>query len=167
MNRVLHRVQQPPRRYVPDLDRLLASCERNFQALTALLAIGDVAGRPGARRVLELVTVEEDRYTTTLKVLECDPAVVSSSRWLQGSRRMIVRLYHDARLAEVLQWHNRRVMQGAYPYPNAQMAQRDEKQRMTDFLTEWLASCQRRQVAIHCLREPALTHLQAASERLA
>ncbi len=167
MTRVLHRVQQPPRRYVPDLDRLLAGCERNFQTLTALLAIGNVAGRPGARRALELVTVEEDRYTTTLKILERDPATVGNSRWLQGSRRMIVRLYHDARLAEVLQWHNRRVMQGAYPYPNAQMAQRDEKQRMTDFLTEWLASCQRRQVAIHCRRELLAARARMESERLA
>jgi len=167
MNRVLHRAQQPPRRYVPDLDRLLAGCEQNFQTLTALLAIGEVAGRLGARRVLELVTVEEDRYTTTLKVLERDPATAANSRWLLGSRRMIVRLYHDARLAEVLQWHNRRVMQGAYPYPNAQMAQRDEKQRMTDFLTDWLASCQRRQVAIHCRREVVLVRAQAESERLA
>lgn len=155
MNTLLHRAKYPPRRYVPDLDRLLAGCERNYQTLTALLAVGDVDGRTGGRRALELIVLEVDRYTTTLKVQECDPlAVGTASQWLSGARRLIVRLYHDARLAEVLQWHNRRVMQGSYPYPNAQMAQRDEKQRVTDFLTEWLASCQRRQVPIHCVRTP-------------
>lgn len=153
MSAVLFRARQQPRRYVPDLDRLLAGCERNYQTLTALLAVGDVVGRAGGKRALELVTLEDDRYTTTLQVQEHDPAALgSASQWLSGTRRMIVRLYHDARLAEVLQWHDRRVMQGAYPYPNAQMAQRDEKQRVTDFLTEWLASCQRRRVPIHCSR---------------
>lgn len=152
MNAVLFRARQQPRRYVPDLDRLLAGCERNYQTLTALLAVGDVLGRPGGKRALELTGLEEDRYTTTLRVQEHDPSVNSGSQWLTGTRRMIVRLYHDVRLAEVLQWHNRRVMQGAYPYPNAEMAQRDEKQRVTDFLTEWLASCQRRRLPIHCVR---------------
>lgn len=153
MNAVLFRAKQQPRRYVPDLDRLLAGCERNYQTLTALLAVGDVGGRAGGKRALELATLDEDRYTTTLKVQEFDSvALGSASQWGVGARRMIVRLYHDARLAEVLQWHNRRVMQGSYPYPNAQMAQRDEKQRVTDFLTEWLASCQRRRVPVHCVR---------------
>jgi uncharacterized protein len=157
MNTVLFRARQQPRRYVPDLDRLLAGCERNYLTLTALLAVGNVVGRAGGKRALELVTLEEDRYTTTLAVQEVDPAMLgTASHWLTGTRRMIVRLYHDARLAEVLQWHNRRVMQGSYPYPNAQMAQRDEKQRVTDFLTDWLASCQRRRVPIHCARSPAV-----------
>lgn len=157
MNAVLYRARPQPRRYVPDLDRLLAGCERNYLTLSALLAVGDVIGRAGGRRALELLTIEEDRYTTTLQVQEHDPSAVgSASHWLTGTRRMIVRLYHDARLAEVLQWHNRRVIQGSYPYPNAQMAQRDEKQRVTDFLTEWLASCQRRRVPIHCDRSPSV-----------
>lgn len=157
MNTVLFRARQPQRRYVPDLDRLLAGCERNYQTLTALLAVGDVVGRPGGKRALELIMLEEDRYTTTLRVQELDPnALGSASHWLSGVRRMNVRLYHDARLAEVLQWHDRRVMQGVYPYPNAQMAQRDEKQRVTDFLTDWLASCQRRRVPVHCIRSLAV-----------
>ena len=53
--------------------------------------------------------------------------------------RLTVRLYHDARLAEVTEASPFRRVQARYPYPNSQMHQRDEKAQWNRFLGEWLA----------------------------
>lgn len=151
------------RRYVPDVTRLLLQCERNYLQLVRLLAVGDVAGRGDRHRALELSVLEDDRYTTTLLMQEREvqetqmPELGGGSHWALSRRRLIVRLYHDARLAEVLEWHKRRILRGSYPYPNAMMVQRDEKQRVNEFLGEWLGYCQRRQLPVHCLRNAGAT----------
>lgn len=160
------------RRYVPDLNRLLGQCEANYLTLKSLLLYGsahvsgpcesdDKRRDPESQRdrVLELQIIEEDRYTTTLlvreRVLPLAGETDSSNTetrpgWIEGWRCFWVRLYHDLRLAEVLQWHNRRILKGSYPYPNNAMLQRDEKQRVNEFLAEWLKHCARRQLPVYC-----------------
>ena len=51
---------------------------------------------------------------------------------------MTVRLYHDARSAEILDVTGQRQLQGFYDYPNVAMMQPDEKAQQNRFLAEFL-----------------------------
>lgn len=80
---------------------------------------------------------ERFRYTSTVVVSQ---RLEDGSPWLE-SPRLLVRLYHDARMAEVLCNRQRRQLSGRYPYPNPQMHQPDEKLQLNAFLGEWLSQC--------------------------
>ncbi len=133
-------------RYVPDLNHLLEQCEQNYLTLTAWCArASSVCEGELKQTAVALQVLERDRYTTTLQLDE----VRSPSHFHGRGPQFIVRLYHDVKLAEVLQLHNRRILKGSYPYPNKAMLQRDEKQRVNDFLAEWLVSCQQRHLPLY------------------
>ena len=168
MNATTSNVHVMRRRYVPDLTRLLDQCEANYFVLQQLLADAtracnavvskDRTGldaeasceaevlETGLIGALALTLVERDRYTCTWSLTE----VGGSSQFALRAGGLIVRLYHDAQLAEVLHWHNHRILKGSYPYPNADMLQRDEKQRVNEFLAEWLQHCVRRHIPVYC-----------------
>lgn len=55
--------------------------------------------------------------------------------------RMTIRLYHDARMAEVISSQDIHQVKPRYDYPNAQMHHQDEKQQINQFLNEWLHLC--------------------------
>lgn len=55
--------------------------------------------------------------------------------------RMSIRLYHDARMAEVISSQDITQVQPRYDYPNKNMHQQDEKQQINQFLNEWLHLC--------------------------
>lgn len=55
--------------------------------------------------------------------------------------RMSIRLYHDARMAEVISSQDIHQVKPRYNYPNKQMHQQDEKQQINQFLNEWLHLC--------------------------
>ena len=55
--------------------------------------------------------------------------------------RMSIRLYHDARMAEVIASQGIQQVKPRYEYPNKQMHQQDEKQQINKFLNEWLHLC--------------------------
>lgn len=54
---------------------------------------------------------------------------------------MSVRLYHDARVAEVCSTQQIYRFKGRYDYPNKKLHQRDEKHQINQFLAEWLRYC--------------------------
>ncbi|HHM06325.1 MAG TPA: DUF1249 domain-containing protein [Gammaproteobacteria bacterium] len=124
--------------------------ERNFEKLEAAfpaLFCGHnslalvMAGRPD----LYVEVLERTRYTSLIKL--------SQSLGLPPSVRdplVKVRLYHDARVAEVLAYQNCRHLKAVYPYPNAAMFQPHEKRRVNHFLEEWLDSCLSGNVRIAC-----------------
>lgn len=131
-------------RYRVDLIELQAACEANYARLMRLL--------PGMRETVEVrrVALSQGDYAygvLSLKVLETCPytstiEVCQESRldWLPSSR-MEVRVYHDARMAEVISAQNARRFRGIYPYPNAAMHHPDEKTQLNVFLGEWLSHC--------------------------
>ena len=83
------------------------------------------------------VKIEADqKYTTMLKLTH----EVVSGPW-PGSQEMQVRMYHDARMAEVTGFQRRWVRDGRYPYPNPNMLQPDEKTQLNRFLADWLEHC--------------------------
>ncbi|MEL7557384.1 DUF1249 domain-containing protein [Stutzerimonas chloritidismutans] len=131
-------------RYRVDLLELQAACEANYLRLMRLLP--EMRNRPDTRRiamsqgdrllgVLVLAVTESCPYTTTVQISQQD-----CLPWLPVPQ-MDVRVYHDARMAEVIGAENARRFRGIYSYPNAQMHQPDEKNQLNLFLGEWLGHC--------------------------
>lgn len=132
------------RKYIPDLSRQQAVCEANYARVLKLLPeLEEGVAREyqiswDGQQVMIRLSVEECfRYTTTVLISQqIDPG----SRWLE-SPGLAIRLYHDARMAEVISIKRRNQLAGRYRYPNPQMHQPDEKMQLNLFLSEWLNQC--------------------------
>ena len=131
------------KRYVPDLKAQMASCESNYYKLMRLMPDLDTCDLRRFqvswhqhRAQVEIRVEERFAYTSTLRVEQR----YEDNRWVQMPA-LIVRLYHDARMAEVICRKQRRQLQGRYSYPNAQMHQPDEKAQLNRYLGEWLSQC--------------------------
>jgi hypothetical protein len=59
---------------------------------------------------------------------------------------MTVRTYHDARVAEVLNFQHHSRFQAQYDYPNPRMFHTNEKQQINRFFNEWLDHCLKSQL---------------------
>ena len=55
--------------------------------------------------------------------------------------QFVVRLYHDAKMAEVVSFQGCAAFLPEYFYPNKNMLQPDEKKQRNIFLGEWLSYC--------------------------
>ena len=153
--------------YKVNLKGFMARCESNYRRLYRVFP--DVAtdsirrlGLSGSlgREVLLTVT-ERTPYTTLLSIREqgasnsCPNNSDANSHGL-GFRSssevknkpswreppvLNVRMYHDARLAEVVSCDGLRSVVPKNAYPNKNMLQRDEKAQWNRFLEEWLIAC--------------------------
>ncbi|MCC6296725.1 MAG: DUF1249 domain-containing protein [Pseudomonadales bacterium] len=130
-------------RYKIDLKRFLAECEANYRRLAKLfpeMALADERrlGLDGAAAGEVVFQVcERGPYTTLLRVHQGES---STRSWLRAPV-LLVRVYHDARLAEVTACEGERNLWPRQEYPNPRMLQRDEKAQWNRFLGEWLAAC--------------------------
>jgi uncharacterized protein YqiB (DUF1249 family) len=137
------------RRYVPDLKKMAAACEGNYIRLNKLLPefelgyeksfliSGDsTINNPTHQARISLKVIESFTYTSTVEVIQHGLC----PEWIQPPS-MAVRLYHDARSAEVISYQNQKRIQGKYQYPNPQMRMPDEKCQLNQFLAEWLTHC--------------------------
>ena len=131
-------------RYVPDLKGFMGDCEANYVRFLHLLPALDSADvwsfgvrSPGdtVARV-HLRVLERSRYTTTLTMEQDSPF----PDWIPQPV-LTVRLYHDARMAEVLSCQDLPRIRQSYPYPNRRMYHRDEKAQVNALLGEWLLHC--------------------------
>jgi uncharacterized protein YqiB (DUF1249 family) len=127
-------------RYQIDLSGHLADCEVNFRRLQQLLPADIEAGdslRFGvAGSAVELLIKERAPYTTMLEIRLQKPLFLDLP-----APALNVRMYHDARLAEVMGASGLRPLKPRYTYPNAGMFQRDEKVQQNTYLGEWLSLC--------------------------
>ena len=131
-------------RYSVDLSALHAVCEGNYARLMRLLPASPEVSQCSFQlmnETLNLGTVvievtEYFKYTMTLKISLNQPL----GDWLE-TPQLLVRVYHDARMAEVLSYQMQRCPDGRYPYPNAHMFHRNEKAQLNVFLSEWLTHC--------------------------
>ncbi len=118
--------------------------ERNYCALTEmldqarLLEFGRIQFELGAYPV-ELEVLEETRYTILLKILQ----KFSATDLILRDVTFTVRIYQDARLAEVISYQGRHSIQYKYPYPNEGMFLPDEKKQCNLLLYDWLNACSR------------------------
>lgn len=133
-------------RYKVDLPLQMAECEANYLRMTKLVnqhLINKDEFRflidRGQHQWLHRVRVlERSPYTTTLELNQT--LVGTPSNWLQLPR-LTVRIYHDAKLAEVLAWEGHKRLRPRYEYPNQAMYQADEKLQINQFLGELLNRC--------------------------
>ncbi len=125
------------KRYRVDLPGLLSQGEENYARLMRLMQSldgGDHArfevGQHG--RQLDLRVLERCPYTTEMSLQQ------DTLHALLPGPSLTVRLYHDARLAEVTEVTPFRRVKARHEYPNPAMHQPDEKQQWNRFLGEWL-----------------------------
>lgn len=140
--------------YSIDLPRYMAECDANYMRLMRLFP--GLRERPGGSFG---VTIAGQRARVSMKVLERNP-YTTLIRLRQGPEApwglnpgFTVRLYHDTRCAEVVEYQRARHFKAVYDYPNDAMRQRDEKVQVNRFLGEFLFYCLRNGVA---LQEPAV-----------
>ena len=129
-----------PQRAFHDLVGLMAYCEANYAMLVELLPQKpwqQCTLTTSSGDTLQLVHLQQEKYTTTIGI-QLKPLAklkaMSCSKW-------VVRLYRDAKLAEVLDDSKGRQLKGRYAYPNRGMKQPDEKFRVNQHLREWLLRC--------------------------
>lgn len=133
----LSTVQQ---RYIQSLPKYLTLCEHNYlRALKLLPKLREV----GCSRKVQLgnnqfqIVIESNaKYTS-------DIAISQQSGMLQGIAPLFltVRLYHDAKVAEIIHHDYHQRIKPSYAYPNPNMHQKDEKYQLNAFLHDWLAAC--------------------------
>ncbi|RYY01577.1 MAG: DUF1249 domain-containing protein [Gammaproteobacteria bacterium] len=139
-------------RYRVDLPLQMAECETNYVRLQKLLVqhfnkptrdqTGDeyrfMVSRGEQQWLHQLRILERSPYTTTLQLSQTTVANIST--WLRMPR-LTVRMYHDAKLAEVLAWEGHKRLRPRYEYPNQSMYHADEKLQINQFLGELLTRC--------------------------
>lgn len=132
------------RAYKPNLRDYIGQCELNYVRMEKLLpylgerderVFGVDQGTAELGRV-RCCVIERAKFTTTVEFVQESEL----SDWLPKPT-IKVRLYHDARMAEVLAFQKNRYIKPKYEYPNKNMYQRDEKAQNNRFLGEWLQHC--------------------------
>ncbi|MGL4207469.1 MAG: DUF1249 domain-containing protein [Aeromonadaceae bacterium] len=129
------------RRHVPDLANFHRVCETNYMGLMKLMPSaafeqGGYAFCAANGLEFHLRVLDESRFTTLLEVAQNNENLPHYLRaYLQ------VRLYHDARMAEVCVSQQISRLRPSYDYPNQKMHHRDEKEQCNHFLAEWLHFC--------------------------
>ncbi|MDX1303407.1 DUF1249 family protein [Photobacterium sp.] len=129
------------KRYTVDLAGLMRLYETNYAKLLPLLPKNDAVGDECVYQVFEheyrLKIIESTRYTTVVSLWQHNTGDVAEYLIPQ----LTVRLYHDARVAEVCRAQQISRLKPRYDYPNLRMYQKDEKHQVNRFLGDWLAYC--------------------------
>ncbi len=136
-------------KYSMDLPAHMAECDANYLRLNKLFPKmreadgGAIAlALNGQRLTVRMDVIERSPYTTLIRLTQHPDAP-----WNHRAR-MTVRLYHDARSAEVVEYQGKKhFLRAVYDYPNTDMRQPDEKAQINRFLGEYLAHCLRHGVA--------------------
>lgn len=129
-------------RYRPNLANLLNLCEINYMLLLRLLADKENVGDQRKFFISDFLSYsilvdEVTRYTSLVTMTQ--DATVGGNMLSDFFRpKMVIRLYHDARMAEVISNQDVRQVKPRYSYPNQSMHLPDEKQQINVFLKEWL-----------------------------
>lgn len=131
--------------YVPDLAADMAECDANYIRLRQLFNNMDsedamrfgVRTRTAEGATVEIVITERCPFTTMVKVTVSADEDLPLIRWPSLS----LRVYHDVRSAEVVEFERHRNFQYRYPTPNKDMFQPDEKSQINRYLGELLTYC--------------------------
>tara|TARA_B100000676_G_C17992905_1_gene796010 strand:+ start:517 stop:951 length:435 start_codon:yes stop_codon:yes gene_type:complete len=137
------------RRYSIDLPAHMAECDANYLRLMKLFpelreedrdAFGMVVGDTPYE--VQMQVVERGPYTTLVRLAQLPEAPWSTRPAL------IVRLYHDARSAEVVEYQRDGHFRAVYDVPNKDGRQPDEKAQVNRFLGEFLSMCLKHGVSV-------------------
>lgn len=120
--------------------------ERNYAALIDMVSLSRV--REQRQVELELAgmrikftLLEHSRYTLLLSIQQF--FMPEEQQHLLGSLHFIVRIYLDAKLAEVVSYQGQQPRKPRYPFPNKRMFYPDEKKQTNLVLYDWLSHCSR------------------------
>ena len=127
-----------------NIDRLnmMLVYEVNYKRLMQLIPdirsiVGIMISRGGDIPCIRLNVLEHCKYTTTLCLthhLKIDGKVIPDLE-------MKIRVYHDAKVAEVIAYQHESRFASYYPYPNPKMRHHFEKRQINLFFSEWLKYC--------------------------
>jgi uncharacterized protein YqiB (DUF1249 family) len=94
-------------------------------------------------RYTSLITFEQNALEHNVFKCRTTDKIATKPKTFSNSfhPRMTIRLYHDARMAEVISSQDVFQVKPRYDYPNKNMHQQDEKQQINQFLNEWLHLC--------------------------
>jgi uncharacterized protein len=134
-------VSRVQRKYVPQLANMQAVCEHNYSRFLRVLPDCDTEDLSyrftvGEGHCYQMTILDSARYTSTISVEQISQRVPVFLK-----PKMVVRLYHDARMAEVISSQNAGTLAPSYDYPNSNMHAKNEKQMVNVFLAEWLQFC--------------------------
>jgi len=125
--------------------------EDNFRRLMLLMpelrAFGKQCHGLRHQEGLHVDVLERHKYTTVISLVQNLPLKFLST----AMSSMVVRVYHDAEVAEVLSYQRHYRFKGKYNYPNPDMCQVREKQRVNEFLGEWLDFCMASDVPVRAV----------------
>jgi uncharacterized protein YqiB (DUF1249 family) len=132
-------------KYRPNLSNLMNLCDVNYMLMSRLLAEKEQVGEQRSFFISDFlsyqITVNEvTRYTSLITITQ-DANVMGMHLAELFNPTMVVRLYHDARMAEVIRSQDIGQIKPRYDYPNTKMHLPDEKQQIHLFLKEWLQLC--------------------------
>lgn len=132
------------KKYVPYVPDFINLCERNYAQLRFFLPQEDKVGaycrlHLNADECYRIELLERSKYTVTVKI---ELHQTHAKPWFHP--QFEVRLYHDARMAEVLACQQVRQLKAVYSYPNVDMLLPDEKLQINLLLRDWLMLCARR-----------------------
>lgn len=133
------------KKYRPSLPALMNLCEINYMLILRLLANNEDAGEERCFFISDFLSYtifvnEVTRYTSLVTISQ--DALVGDVRLSNLlCPKMVIRLYHDARMAEVVSNQDIIQVKPRYDYPNHAMHLPDEKQQINLFLKEWLQLC--------------------------
>lgn len=131
--------------YIPDLNSLQMLGELNYRRIARIMRSKEadeqwhflIHSLGGQESRLSLVLTQQSQYTSQLQLTFGQQK--KSELLFDHSVSMIVRLYHDVKIAEITDGH--RQYQGTYPYPNDAMLHKDEKMRLNQQLADLLELC--------------------------
>ncbi|MDA9556351.1 DUF1249 family protein [Vibrio sp.] len=125
--------------YHVDLLELMRIYETNYAKLNALVPISSVAGDiycyQAVDQSYQITVIEITKYTSLVEVFQIGEMPIFPLP------KLSVRLYHDARVAEVIGGYGKLYVKPIYDYPNDKMRQKDEKAQLNRFLRDWLNFC--------------------------
>jgi len=128
----------------PRLYNMMQVYESNYRYLLQILPgmqeiCGTVFSEFNGKPVLFVDVLEQCKYTSMLAVthyFKIDNSIVADME-------LKLRVYHDARVAEVTSYQHHAKLLPVYGYPNKKMYQPFEKKQVNLFLREWLVFCVR------------------------
>ena len=131
------------KKYIVDLPAHMAECDVNYHKLYKLFQNMRLEDEQPLQVLffehifsIKLIVLDRGPHTTTIGISQTN----ETEGWVLIPN-ISVRVYHDAKSAEVIKIDNQNVFHGVYEYPNRKMRQPDEKKQINKFLGEVLSLC--------------------------
>jgi uncharacterized protein YqiB (DUF1249 family) len=145
------------RPYSIDLSAQMAVCDANFIRILQLLPSMEIGvkrdisfnnslnlnAQPRDSLTTTIEVIESFKYTSTIRIANLSSQSATQADSYYQPPEILIRMYHDAKTAEVISYQQARYFKAKYPLPNKSMYQADEKEQVNFFLSEWLSFCQK------------------------